>query len=130
MIQRREFWVVLLLSIVTCGIYMYVYYYQMTRDLNTMGGNDDKYVDPALVVVLSIITCGIYTWWWYYQMGNRMQNMGIANNVVVEENGTTYLLWMILGTLICGIGPLIGMYLFIKNFNNLAVVYNASINQY
>lgn len=34
MIQKREFWMVLLLSIVTCGIYTYVYYYQMTRDLN------------------------------------------------------------------------------------------------
>lgn len=127
MIQRREFWMVVLLSIVTCGIYTYIYIYQMTKDLNMMAGNDDKYVDPMLAVILSIVTCGIYTWWWYYQMGNRMQNMGMANNVPVEENGTTYLLWILLGALVCGIGPFIGMYLFIKNFNNLAFAYNASI---
>lgn len=130
MIQRREFWIVLLLSIVTCGIYYYVYLYQMTRDLNTMAGNDDKHVDPALAVVLSLVTCGIYSYWWYYQMGNRMQNMGRANNITVEESGTTYLLWILLGSLICGIGPLIGMYLFIKNFNNLAFAYNSSNSNY
>ncbi len=129
MIQRREFWVILLLTIVTCGIYYYIYLYQVTKDLNTMAGNDDKFTDPAMVVVLSIVTCGIYSWWWYYQMGNRMQNMGMANNVRVEENGTTYLLWLLLGSFVCGIGPLIGLYLFIKNFNNLAFAYNSSLTQ-
>lgn len=127
MIQKREFWMVLLLSIVTCGIYAYIYYYQMTKDLNQMAGPDDKTVEPGMVVLLSIVTCGIYTWFWYYQMGNRMQNMGNANNVLVEENGTTYLLWILLGSLLAGIGSFIAMYLFIKNFNRLADAYNAGM---
>lgn len=127
MIQKREFWMVLLLSIVTCGIYTYIYLYQMTRDLNQMAGPDDKTVEPGMVVLLSIVTCGIYTWYWYYQMGNRMQNMGNANNVLVEENGTTYLLWILLGSLLAGIGSFIAMYLFIKNFNRLADAYNAGM---
>ena len=76
MIQRREFWMILLLSIVTCGIYTYYYLYQITKDLNTMAGNDGKTVDPTIVVVLSIVTCGIYTVWWYSANGNVKQYPG------------------------------------------------------
>ncbi|WP_077532712.1 DUF4234 domain-containing protein [Massiliimalia massiliensis] len=128
MIQRREFWMILLLSIVTCGIYTYYYLYQITKDLNTMAGNDGKTVDPTIVVVLSIVTCGIYTVWWYYQMGNRIQQMGMSNNIPVEENGTTYLMWYLIGYLVCGLGSYVAMYLFIKNFNNIAFAYNSHIS--
>ena len=128
MIQRREFWMVLLLSIVTCGIYFYFYLYQMTKDLNAMAGEDGKTIDPTLAVVLSIVTCNIYTLWWYYQMGNRMQQMGTANRIPVEENGTTYLMWVLIGYVICGLGSYVALYLFIKNFNNLAFAYNSHIS--
>lgn len=126
MIQRREFWMIFLLGIVTCGIYYWYFLYQMTKDLNTMAGDDGRSIDPALAVLLNIITCGIYGWFWYYQMGNRVQDMGVSNNIRVEENGVTYLLWMTLGTFVLGIGPLIALYLFIRNFNNVATVYNYS----
>lgn len=128
MIQRRDFWMVLLLTIITCGIYGFYYIYQITKDLNTMAGNDGKTIDPAIAVVLSIVTCGIYEVWWYYQMGNRIQQMGMANNIPVEENGTTYLLWVLLGYVVCGLGTWVAMYLFIKNFNNIAFAYNSHIS--
>lgn len=126
MIQRREFWTVLLLSIVTCGIYSYYWVYQTTKDLNQMAGEDGQFTDPALAVILSIFTFGIYPLWWYYKLGNRMQNMGIANNIRVEENGTTYLLWLLLGSLICGLGAFVALYLFIKNLNFLTDAYNSA----
>lgn len=88
MIQRREFWMVLLLTIVTCGIYHYFYLYQMTKDINTMAGNA----------------------------------------IPVEENGTTYLLWYLLGFVVCGLGIWVAMYLFIKNFNNLAFAFNSHMS--
>ncbi len=130
MIARRDFWVVLVLSIITCGIYYWVYLYRMSKDLNTMAGEDGQTVDPTLVVVLTIITCGIYEYYWLYKMGNRMQNLGRANNIRIDENGTTYLLWKLLGYLICGIGTWVGVYLFIKNFNTLADGYNYHTNPY
>lgn len=126
MIQRKEFWMVLLLTIVTCGIYFYFYLYQITRDLNTMAGEDGKTIDPAIAVVLNIVTCGIYGLWWYYQMGNRMQQMGNANHILVEDSGTTYLIWILVGYVVCGLGSYVALYLFIKNFNNLADAYNAA----
>lgn len=126
MIQRRDFWTVFLLSIITCGIYSYYWVYQTTKNINTMAGDDGSFVDPALAVILTLFTCGIYPLWWYYKLGNRMQNMGAANSIRVEESGSIYLLWMLFGILICGIGPLIAMYLFIKNVNLLTDAYNAA----
>lgn len=93
-----------------------------------MAGNDGKTVDPTLAVILSIVTCGIYDIWWYYQMGNRMQTMGTVNAIPVEENGTTYLLWYLLGFVVCGLGIWVAMYLFIKNFNNLAFAFNSHMS--
>lgn len=123
MIQQRNFWMVLLLSIVTCGIYGYYYIYTMTRDLNQIIG--EQKIDPALAVLLSIVTCGIYTYIWYYQYGNYIQDVAQANEIRVFENGTTYLLWLILGAFIF-VGPIIAEYLFISNFNKIAQAYNMS----
>lgn len=130
MIVRKDFWIVLLLSFVTCGIYYWVYIYQVTRDINTMAGEDGRGTDPAMVILLSIVTCGFYHYYWLYQYGNRMQDLGRANNIRVEESGTTYLLWEILGILICGLGTWVGVYLFVKNFNVLADGYNRNSTVY
>lgn len=121
MIQQRNFWMVLLLSVITCGIYGFYYIYTMTRDLNQIIG--EQKFDPALAVLLSIVTCGIFTYIWYYQYGNNIQEVAQANQIKVYENGTSYLLWMILGSFII-VGPLIAEYLFICNFNKVAEAYN------
>lgn len=125
MIQQRNFWKVFLLSLITCNIYMYYYIYTTTRDMNTISGENK--IEPSLAVILSIVTCGIYSYFWYYDYGNTIQNIAHANNIYVNENGTTYLLWSILGVFI-GIGPLIALYLFISNFNKISVAYNCAIN--
>lgn len=130
MLEQKNFVTVLLLSIVTCGLYMFYYYYVMTRDLNTLVGNDGKNTEPSTVVLLSIVTCGLYSLYWYYDQGNRMQALAERNNIPCQENGTTYLLWVLVGTLICGVGSWIALYLFIKNYNNLVSAYNASNGGY
>ena len=127
MIQEKNFVTVLLLSIVTCGIYAFYYYYVMTQDINTMVGDDGQNVDPATIVLLTLVTCGFYSWYWYYVQGNRMKALADQNGIPCQENGTTYLLWVLVGSLICGLGVWIGMYLMIKNFNQLARAYNASL---
>lgn len=130
MIQARNFVTILLLNIVTCGIYGLYYMYSITQDMNTMVGNDGRNTDPSTVVLLTIVTCGFYGWYWYYEQGNRMKALCDQNNIPCEENGTTYLLWVLVGSLICGVGSWVAMYLFIKNFNILAAAYNQSIGGY
>ncbi len=125
MVQQKSFLTFLLLSIITCGIYSYYYLYRMTQDINQMAGDDGYYTDPVVAVLLTIVTCGFYSWYWLYQQGNRMKRLADCNNVPCDENGTAYLLWAIIGSLLCGIGTLIAHFLMIRNFNNLAAAYNS-----
>ena len=127
MIQQRNFWMYLLLNIVTCGFYSWYFFYTTTRDINTMVGDDGRNTVPTTVLLFTLVTCGFYSYYWYYDQGNRIKALADRNNIPCNENGTSYLMWILLGTLICGIGSYIGIYLFIKNLNELISAYNASM---
>lgn len=75
-------------------------------------------------ILLSYITCGLYAYYWYYQLGNRLQANASRYGITITENGTTILLWCLVGLLVCGIGPFVAMHLIIKNTNAMAVAYN------
>jgi len=126
MVQERNFWMLVLLSIVTCGIYAIYFWYVYANDMNKVCEGDGKETTNYLVVfLLSIITCGIYQFIWFYQVGNRMQENAPRYGLSFQENGTSILLWMLLGSLICGIGMYYAWYLMIKNMNALGAAYNS-----
>lgn len=114
-----------LLSIITCGIYGIVFWYNYTDDLNTVCNGDGKQTRNYLItILLSIITCGIYYWIWVYGVGSRLSENAPRYGTRFTEDGTTVLLWMIIGSLICGIGMLYAEYILVKNMNILAEQYN------
>ena len=115
-----------LLTIVTCGIYGLYFIYALARDVNIMCEEDGKDT-PGLLkyFLLSIVTCGIYSFVWYYNLGNRLQaNANEQYELNVSENGTTVLLWMLIGSLVCGIATLVATNIIIKNTNAIATEYN------
>ena len=123
--QDRNFWMYLLLSIVTCGIYSIYWLYVFVNDLNTLGqGDGEESPNYIVVILLSIVTCGIYNYFWYYKQGNLMQKIGQRNGVQIDENGTSLLLWFLLGSLLCGVGPWISFYMMTRNMNKLCAAYN------
>jgi hypothetical protein len=125
MIKQRNFFIMILLSFITCGIYGIVFWYSYSDDMNQICNGDGKETKNYLIVILlSIITCGIYYWVWLYGVGNRLQENGPRYGVSFSENGTTILLWMIIGSLICGFGTFYALYLLVKNMNILADRYN------
>ena len=115
----------ILLSIITCGIYGYYFIYTVARDINIACDDDDEETAGlGMFILLSFITCGFYGLWWEYKLGNRLQKNGPAYGLDIQENGTTILLWRILGSLICAVGTFIGSYLLIKNVNLICDAYN------
>ena len=94
--------------------------------MNVMCQNDGE-TTPGLAqfILLSIVTCGFYAYWWYYKIGNRMQTNAPRYGLQFQENGTTILMWQIVGALLCGLGPIFAMNIIIKNTNAMAAVYNA-----
>lgn len=67
--KKREPVVVLILSIVTCGIYYFYWIYQISKELGHYLQNDNC---PALDVILSFFTCGIYSIYWFYKTGQQV----------------------------------------------------------
>lgn len=119
-------WIVL--TFLTCGIYSWYFIYTLANDMNRICQGDNEETPGLLVfILLSIVTCGFYSYWWYYKIGNRMQANAPRYGLMFQENGTTILLWMIVGLLLCGLGPFVAMYIIIKNSNALAAAYNARL---
>ncbi|MBO5159776.1 MAG: DUF4234 domain-containing protein [Lachnospiraceae bacterium] len=123
--QNRSLAKYILLSLVTCGIYSWIFIYHLANDMNTMCEGDGE-TTPGLVklILLTLVTCGIYSFIWYYKLGNRLCANAPRYNLTFQENGTTVLMWQLFGALLCGIGPFIAWNIIIKNANALAAQYN------
>ena len=121
----RSLIVYILLTLVTCGFYSWYFIYSLARDVNIVCAGDGKNT-PGLLkyLLLSLITCGIYSFFWQYSLGNRLADNAPRYGMTFQENGTTVLLWNLFGVLICGIGPLVGLHIIIKNTNSLCGAYN------
>ena len=120
----------IIFSIITCGIYDLFFIYALARDINEMCAEDGKETAGLLkLILLSLVTCGIYGIYWYYSLGNRIQaNANGQFDLNVTENGTTVLLWMLIGSFAFGIGSFVAMYIIIKNTNALAIAYNDKLD--
>lgn len=125
--QDRSFGTWFILTLITCGIYNLFFLHSLIKDVNTICEGDGKKTSGLLaLILLGIVTCGIYTFWWYYSLGNRLSENADKFGLKFSENGTTILMWYLFGSLLCGIGPLIGFNIIIKNTNALAGGYNAN----
>ncbi len=125
MIKQRSLLTLILLTIVTCGIYGIIFWYSYSEDMNKVCNGDGKQTQNYIVVILlSFVTCGIYSWVWFYGVGNRLQENAPRYGLRFSENGTTVLLWMLFGSLLCFFGAFYAQYLLIKNMNSMADRYN------
>ena len=131
--DQRRMWKYILFGILTFGIYDIYLEWTMINDLNTAcgykEGADDSSRSPHYLIrwLLSIVTFSIYMWVWYYKQGNRLKNVGEEYGVKVDEKGSTYILWMLLGGWFFGVGILVGLYLFMCNVNKVCHAYNMEI---
>lgn len=117
----------ILLSIITCGIYGYYFIYKMAHDINIACAQDGESTAGLVkFIVLSFITCGLYSLYWQYNLGNRLAANAPRYGMSFQENGTTILMWGIVGAFVCGLGPLIAMHILIKNSNKICAAYNHS----
>ena len=116
---------VILLGLITCGIYSLVAWYGLIKDVNKACRQDGKHTAGLLkYILLTLLTCGFYGLFWGYAISNRLQENGKRYGVLISENGTTYLLWQVVGALLCGLGPWIAYIQIIKNCNRIFAAYN------
>ena len=115
-----------LLSILTCGIYGIYMLYKMAKDCNQICSEDGDSIGGLMAyILLSIITCGIYPLYWMYKIQNRLHAAAPRYNTYVPEDGGKVLLWLIVGSVICGIGSLIAFNIVFRSLNVVGSAYNS-----
>ena len=115
----------ILLGFLTCGIYQLYVFYTIMRDVNVACDGDGRHTPGLLEFILfGILTCGIYDLYWFYSVGNRLADNAPRYGLHFQENGTTILLWMLIGLLLCFIGSYVGIYFLLNNVNAICSAYN------
>lgn len=73
-VQERSIALNVILSVVTCGIYLFVWLYLLAKDVNALSASQGKpqMTDPIIVVLLTIVTCGLYAIYFFYRAGKAM----------------------------------------------------------
>lgn len=120
---------VILLSLITFGIYGIVVYSHITDDVNTVCTRYDgqKTMNYCLVYfLLGPLTLEIMTFIWMHKLCNRIGNELVRRGINdCSLSASDYWLWGILGSLIL-VGPFIFMHKLLKAVNAM----NASFNTY
>ncbi len=119
MYQKKEFVKVILLSLVTCGIYGIIFLYEYDKELRFMLNSTAKRpMEFLLAFVLSILTCGLFIYYWYY-------TVFAAEAEEARSCGAVFAIEDPIVMTICMIIPFFGTYLLCDNFNKLADAKNA-----
>ena len=71
--MKRSPVAVLLLSIVTCGLYQLYLVYQITTEIRDFRG--EPALNPLAELLLCIVTCGLYELYWFYKYGRLVFDM-------------------------------------------------------
>ena len=85
------------LSIVTCGIYYLYWIYKTTDEIKNFMGRED--INPALELILVLVTCNIYSLYWYYKYG-KIVYLEMTSKVGMDNSEDSTVLLVILGLLV------------------------------
>ena len=86
----------IILSIVTCGIYAYIWLYTLTEDTKVISG-DNSLPSGIMVIVFSILTCGVYACYWTYKQGEILERTLATRGINVANQGIFLLILSAIG---------------------------------
>lgn len=123
---NRSLLVLILLSLITFGIYALYFWHKYAQDMNTVCASDGKHTRGIWArIFFSIITLGIYDLVWMYGVGERISFNSHQKGIHCNTSGGSVLLWYLLGALIV-VGPFVALHKLISGLNGLCTAYNAN----
>ena len=122
----RSFLKLLLLSIITLGIYEFWHLHHWTKDINTLCKDDGKNNEGILLYILfTLVTCGLFPIFWWFKAADRLARAAVRESVSVDISGGKVLGFCILGMFTWGIFIWYAQYLVMQATNDLATDYNS-----
>ena len=118
----------ILLSIITLGIYPLVVMSVISTDINLIASRYDgkKTMHFCLLAfIFAGLTLGIAPIVWYHRISNRIGNELTRRGIGYSFGAGTFWGWSVLGSLI-GIGPLVYTHKLLKAMNLLCADYNVN----
>ncbi|PTY39098.1 DUF4234 domain-containing protein [Brachyspira hampsonii] len=88
---------VVILSLVTCGIYYLYWIYKTTDEIKNFMERED--INPALELILVLVTCNIYSLYWYYKYG-KIVYLEMTAKAGMDNSEDSSSLLVILGFLV------------------------------
>ncbi len=95
MIVKRSVPMCVILSIVTCGIYMLYWYVCAVNEVDAV--TEDPGPGGGMCLLLTIVTCGIYNVYWGWKMGDKLDASRARNGVVPGSFAILFLLLNLFG---------------------------------
>lgn len=90
---KRNPVLVILFSIITCGIYELYWLVVTTNDVqHTLKNPDGSCRSGGMVILFTIITCGIYSFYWWFKMGKKIAQIQQEKGLTVSDNSAVYLI--------------------------------------
>ena len=119
--DRREPGLVLIFSILTCGIYYYWWVYRVSGEVQDFLGEPDT--PPFVELLLAVLTCGLYLFYWDWKMAEKIARMQERVGIPPTNNALLYLVLNVLGA-----GPVYGLGLLVPAIEqgHLNDVWNAA----
>ena len=122
----RSFLKLLLLSIITLGIYEFWHLHHWTKDINTLCKDDGKNNEGVLLYILfTLLTCGLFPIFWWFKAADRLSRAGTRESVAVDISGGKVMALCIVGMFTWGIFIWYAQYLVMRATNDLATDYNS-----
>ena len=118
---------IILLSLITFGIYGLICYGNMSNDLNVVASRYDgkKTMNYYLLVfIITPITLGIGAIVWMHKFCARLGDEARRRGIATDFGAKDYWLWNVIGALII-VGPFIFLHKLLKTMNEVNADYNA-----
>jgi len=115
----------ILLSLITLGIYEIWFLYSVKRDLNTVAGthNGNRTMGLILLFILTILTGGIAAIVWTHKISNRIGREQAYRGIPQTISAASFWGWGVIGSFIF-VGPFVYLHKICHAMNSICAHYN------
>ncbi len=119
MLEKKNGAVVLLLSLITCGIYMVVWMITSTNRINERANKPNE-MSGGVNFLLMIVTCGIWQFFWLYKNSKKLYEIQLEQgNSMAKDNSVMVLILLILGAFFAYVGFFLAIVILQDQINSI-----------